>query len=83
MPEQIKGNKPISNFWHGEMMFVTQHLDMDSWKQYAVTTLENLEGEKHRKFLSYSEEQRAIIVYIETLFGKWCPYDNLEWIFEY
>jgi hypothetical protein len=83
MPEQIKGDKPISNFWHGEMMFVTNHIDMDSWKQDAATTLKKFDGDKRQKFLSYSEEQRAIIVYIETLFGKWCPYDNLEWIFEY
>ena len=78
MPEQIKGNKPISNFWHGEMMFVTHQLDMDSWKQNAANILEELDGEKRRKFLSYSEEQRAILVYIEAIFGKWCPYDNLE-----
>ena len=78
MPEQIKGNKPISNFWHGEMMFVTHQLDMDSWKQNAANILEELDGEKRRKFLSYSEEQRAILVYIEAIFGKWCPYENLE-----
>lgn len=83
MPEQIKENKPISNFWYGEMMFVTNQQEMDSWKQDAANTLQDLNGEKREKFLSYSEEQRAILIYIETLFGKWCPYDNLEWIFEY
>ena len=62
MPEQIKENKPISNFWYGEMMFVTNQQEMDSWKQDAANTLQDLNGEKRDKFLSYSEEQRAIVI---------------------
>ena len=70
-------------FWHGEMMFVTNNIPMDTYKQYAKDVLKNMKGEKRRNFLSYTEEQRAILIYIESLYSKWCPYDDLGWIWEY
>lgn len=42
-----------------------------------------MKSEELNKFLSYTEEQRAILLYIETLYGKLSPYDDLKWIFEY
>lgn len=55
-------------------MFVGR-IPMASYKQYAKE--KDLKGEKRKKVLTYTEEQRAILVYIELLFGKWCPYDDL------
>lgn len=82
IPKELE-NSIAGKFWHGEMMFIEGHLDMDSWKQYAESCLKKLIGERKKAFLKYTSEQRAIILYIETLFEKWCPYDNLDWIFEY
>lgn len=81
-PEQWKGTTQ-GNFWHGESMFVRGGHQVDDLKKYVEDVLKNLKGEKRKKFLSYTEEQRAIVIYIELLFGKWCPYDDLSWIFEY
>lgn len=27
--------------------------------------------------------QFGLILYIEALFSKWCPYDDMSWIYEY
>lgn len=81
-PEVLKGTVQ-GNFWHGEMMFVRNRISMEMLKQDAENVLKQLKGEKRKKFMSYTEEQRAIFVYIELLFGKWCPYDDLNWIWEY
>lgn len=84
-PEMPKKWKETTegHFWHGEMMFIHTRQDIDDWKQSASNLLNTLEGRKRDLFLSYSEEQRAIILYIETLFQKWCPMSNLDWIYEY
>ena len=69
--------------WHGEMMFMTSLSDFKPWEDMAATWLKDLTGEKKASFEKYSDQQRAIICYIETLFTKWCPYDDMNWIFEY
>jgi hypothetical protein len=78
LKDTIKGK-----FWYGEMMFVTNQIDMNEWEQSAEQCLKGLTGEKKLFFSKYSKEQQAIILYIETLFEKWCPCDNLKWIFDY
>ena len=81
-PEHWK-NTTQGKFWYGESMFVKGNLQMDIWKQSADSALKQLHGERKQHFLSYSEEQRAILIYIEELFAKWCPYEDLDWIWEY
>jgi hypothetical protein len=48
---------------------------------------ETLRNRKDSKLYFYAKElgpeNFGIAYYIETLYGKWCPYDNLDWIFEY
>lgn len=82
MPEPIKDTVE-GKFWHGERMFVTNQIDMDSWTQSAQSCLDKLTGERKEAFSKYAPEQRAIIIYIETLYGKFCPYDDFSWIWEY
>lgn len=82
MPKELK-NTTAGKFWHGEMMFIQGHLDMDCWKQSAESCLKKLTGERKKTFSKYTPKQRAIIIYIETLFEKWCPCDNLDWIYRY
>lgn len=82
MPEPIKDTVE-GKFWHGERMFVTNQIDMDSWTQSAQSCLDKLTGERKEAFSKYAPEQRAITIYIETLYGKFCPYDDFSWIWEY
>ncbi len=81
-----KGNNVIkSNFWWGEMMFVTNQIDLDDWMKTAQEVMQNLNPERRKMVeAKYSIEQIAILVYIEMLYSKWNPYDSdLSWIFEY
>ena len=82
MPKSIK-NTVAGKFWHGEMMFVTHHIDMEQWKENAEQCIKGLTGKRKASFSKYYPEQRAIILYTETLFGEFCPYDDFSWIFEY
>ena len=81
-PKQFQ-NTIAAKFWHGEMMFIVHQLDLNHWKQIAMHTKENLNEDQLQFISQYSEEQFAIILYIEELYSKWCPYDNLEWIYQY
>ena len=74
----------ISNkFWYGEMMFVTNQKKVGEWKENGKTWLKEANGQI-RKFASQlTPEQFGVVTYITALFGKWCPYDDLNWIIEY
>ena len=76
-------DSPRGRFWHGEMMFVTEGLDMEEWKRKAKVSVRGMDERMKEKFLSYSEEERALLFYISNLYAKWRPYDNQDWIFEY
>lgn len=85
-----------SNFWYGEMMlsnlvkrnsqegnnpdsFKSLINDAKKWKK----EINNANNPHHDFAERYSDKQMVVIFYIALLFGKWSPYDNLEWIFEY
>ncbi len=70
-------------FWHGEMMLIQTSHNFDEWVKSAENLSNELKGDRKKKFLSYTPDQRGILLYIEELFAKWCPYDDLEWIFQY
>ncbi len=85
-----------SYFWFGEMMFhnnVLRKSEDDSNYDYLKTLINDAEEWKkeinnannpHHDFAKRcSDKQMIIIFYIFLLFGKWWPYDDLEWIFEY
>lgn len=75
---QIKGN-----FWYGEMMFCKGHHDIQQWSEDGKKVQKKLKGEKLAFSKKYKPEQFGMIIYIESLFAKWNPYDALEWIYEY
>ena len=81
VPEKWKDTLQ-GKFWYGEQRF-TALSDFKPWEDRAATWLKDLKGEKKTSFEKYTDQQRAIICYIETLFTKWCPYENMDWIFEY
>lgn len=70
-------------FWHGEMMFCTNHISIEDWKKEVQKIIKKLKGNKLRLAESMPISQFGMVLYIETLYGKWCPYDDLSWIFEY
>ncbi len=65
------------------MMFATNNLSVEEWKGTGEEILKNARKRVVELASRYTAEQFGVIIYIETLFGKWCPYDDLEWIFEY
>ncbi len=72
-----------SKFWHGEKMFVKGNLSVGYWKASGKKFLQNA-NDRFKQFAEkYSPEQFGVIYYIVELYAKWCPYDSLEWIYEY
>lgn len=76
-----------SKFWWGEKMYSEglQHKSdwVDHWTEQGKLCLQEASDQTRLLAERNSPEQFGIIIYIETLLGKWCPYDDLEWIFEY
>ncbi len=76
-------NDVKGKFWHGEMMYCRQKHDIDAWAKRGQEILKDLNSNMHELAGRLSPEQFGLVLYIATLFGKWCPYDNLDWIVEY
>ena len=76
-------NDVRSHFWHGEMMFVTTHQNVGCWKEEGKKCLKEANEQIRNLAARLSPEQFGIVVYISTLFGKWCPYDDQSWLIEY
>lgn len=72
-----------SRFWHGEMMFVTTHQIVGDWKEHGKIWLKEANKQIRELAARLTPEQFGVITYISALFGKWCPYDDQEWIVEY
>ena len=70
-------------FWCGEKMFTEGRLSIKEWTETGLEILKEASDEVRNKALRYSPEQFGIIIYIETLYAKWCPGESLKWIFEY
>ena len=72
-----------NHFWHGEMMFVTTHQKVGEWKEIGKSYMKDA-NEQIRNFAAkLTPEQFGVVIYISTLFGKWCPYDDQSWLIEY
>lgn len=79
-----------SKFWWGELMFSRlcnleeqfkrYEKDVVEWRKYL---LENKPNQAARFLKENSNYQLCIALYISLLWGKWCPYDDQEWIVEY
>ena len=76
-------NDVRSKFWWGEMMFIRQHLSVGEWKENGKNWLKTANEQIKLLASLYTPEQFGVITYISALFGKWCPYDDQEWIVEY
>lgn len=76
-------NDVRNKFWYGEMMFVTTHQNVGFWKEYGNSWIKEANEQIKQLASKYTPEQFGVIAYISALFGKWCPYDNQEWIVNY
>ena len=65
------------------MMFCTNHISINEWAEQAQEVIKNLKGKKLKFAKSMPLHQFGLILYIEALFSKWCPYDDMSWIYEY
>lgn len=70
-------------FWWGERMFVNGRLSVGDWKEQGKKFLQTADENFRQLAAKYTPEQFGVIFYTYCLFGKWCPYDDLSWIFEY
>lgn len=65
------------------MMFCTNHISIDEWAEQAQAVIKKLKGKKLKFAKSMPPHQFGLVLYIEALFSKWCPYDDMSWIYEY
>jgi hypothetical protein len=72
-----------SQFWHGEMMFVTTHQSVGGWKEDGKNWLKDANEQIKNLAARLTPEQFGVVAYISALFGKWCPYDDQSWIIDY
>lgn len=72
-----------SKFWHGEKMFVTTHQEVGEWKEIGKGCLKCANEDVRKLASRLTPEQFGVVIYISSLFGKWCPYDDQSWIIEY
>ena len=70
-------------FWHGEMMY-DQLQDKEYYTQEAKKWRKELEELwPGCTILLYDDVTLGIILYTDCIFGKFSPYGNSKWIFEY
>lgn len=81
-PENFKGTSK-EFFWYGEKMFITTEADIKEWEQRGREIKSQLTGEKLQKSYNYSPREFGIVIFIEELFSRHDPYDDMKWIFEY
>lgn len=81
-PDQWKDDVK-GRFWYGEMMFCKEHIDIEYWRQYVEKIMKSLSKDKKELAQKLSTYQFGMVLYIETLFCKWRPYDDMKWILGY
>lgn len=64
-------------------MFITTEADIKEWEQRGHEIKSQLTGEKLQKSYNYSPREFGIVIFIEELFSRHDPYDDMKWIFEY
>lgn len=80
-PENLDSTS--ADFWYGESMY-DKLQNKDYYTQEAENWRKELEKENPGcRILNYNNETLGIILYIDCLFGKFCPYGSSNWIYEY
>lgn len=83
-PEVFKGTIK-EKFWEGEKMF--HDTQMDNLGRWINDGKKSVEDSDDPKLITMAQrlgpERFGVLFYINTLYAKWNPWDNMEWIFEY
>ncbi len=85
-----------SRFWWGERMFATGNENRkkdniedfyqffkDDTTQWCEWLKEHKTNQSARMLRENNEKQLIVAFYIVLLYGKWCPYDSEDFIFDY
>ena len=70
-------------FWYGEMMFMSTGQSLEDWERGARETRAKLSGKDLQSASKLTDQQLGIVLYINTLFIKWCPMEDADFIFNY
>lgn len=83
LPKEFQGTRKAS-FWHGEMMLHKSGDDIGRWLADGLAAINRLNNPRLFRFAkALGQERFGTVSYINELYLKFCPYDNLDWIFEY
>ena len=79
-----------ARYWWGEMMFGHLHDTEEAIKGYSADVIkwrewlkEHVPNQSARFLRENTDRQLAIAYYIVLLYGKWCPYESEDFIFDY
>jgi hypothetical protein len=64
-------------------MFSTTRQKIDNWMENGKKWLNEAHGQIRNLADRLTPEQFGVVTYISSLNGKWCLYDDQEWIIEY
>lgn len=70
-------------FSYGEMRFVKSYQVVSKWAEEAKEIRQELKGDELLFAEKLNDNQLGIVLYLEALYGKWYPYNDLNWIFQY
>lgn len=83
MPDEYR-NTNKAKFWEGERIL---HSDGDNIGYWLKEGLESIKAQNNPKLFKHAkslgQERFGTAYFINVLYAKWCPYDDLNWIFEY
>ena len=83
-------NDVRSKYWWGERMFsrCSNHYELiheyeKSVKKWRIWLQKHKPNQAAHFLETNSTRQLCIAFYIVMLYGKWCPYDDLDWVLDY
>jgi hypothetical protein len=83
-PDEYKGTVK-EKFWYGEEIYYREIMEQaEEWIEGGKAILhERKDSSLYAKAKELGPENFGIVYFIEMLYSKWCPEDNMGWIFEY
>lgn len=88
-PFDLDKEKAKARFWHGEKMYFSMVVpDVAKKDGYWIDEAKRIRPMLHGQAKLHAEQLRddqlAILIFVETLYRKWCPMDEYsDWLYEY
>ena len=70
-------------FWQEEMIFIRGGYRIEDWERKGRELKAKLAGEKLRLAEKYTPKEFGMLVFIETHYSSFDPYNDITWIYEY